>query len=183
MRALSPKLIPAVLLAASALALGGCATANDAPASSQAPLATGAIRNAEGIQIGSARLTGTASAMALTVEVSGLQPGTYGTHIHTVGRCDAPGFTTAGGHWNPTSRQHGRLNPAGSHHGDLPNLVVGADGRGNFTAPVTGALTGEGGVFDADGAAVVVHAGPDDEHTDPTGNSGGRIACAVLQRG
>ena len=176
-------LIPSLMMVASAMALGGCATANDAPAASGAPLATGALRNGEGVTIGSARLTGTASAMSLTVEVSGMAPGTYGTHIHAVGRCDAPDFASAGGHWNPTSRQHGRLNPQGSHHGDLPNLVVAANGRGGFTAPVTGAMTGDGGMFDADGAAVVIHAGPDDERTDPTGNSGGRIGCAVLQRG
>lgn len=174
--------IPACTMIAVGVALSGCATASDTAAAATAPLATGAIRNAEGVTIGSARLGGTPSALTLTVEVSGLAPGTYGTHIHAVGRCDAPEFTTAGAHWNPTSRQHGRLNPAGSHHGDLPNLVVAADGRGHFTAPVTGALTGDGGLFDADGAAVVVHAGPDDERTDPTGNSGGRIACAVLQR-
>jgi Cu-Zn family superoxide dismutase len=119
--------------------------------------------------------------VTLAIMVGGLAPGSYGAHIHAVGRCEGPAFTSAGPHWNPAMRQHGRLNPQGTHAGDLPNLVVAADGSGSLTAPVTAPLDGEGGLFDADGAAVVVHAMADDERTDPTGNSGARILCAVLQ--
>jgi Cu-Zn family superoxide dismutase len=117
------------------------------------------------------------------IEAVSMAPGAYGAHIHTVGRCDAPAFTTAGGHWNPTARQHGRDNPAGMHRGDLPNLLVGADGRGSFEYTVLGAAIGGGdfAMLDTDGAAVVIHQRADDYRTDPSGNSGDRIACGVLR--
>lgn len=107
-------------------------------------------------------------------------PGTYGMHIHSIGRCDAPDFASAGAHWNPTMRQHGRLNPMGTHHGDLPNLTVSERGIAYLEVPLRGELIGAGGLLDGDGAAIVIHASVDDERTDPTGNSGARIACAVL---
>ena len=116
----------------------------------------------------------------LHVQAQGLPPGTHGIHIHAVGRCEAPDFQSAGPHWNPTSRQHGRDNPQGAHHGDLPNITIGADGRGMLHADVAGASWAE--LLDADGAAVVIHATADDYRTDPSGNSGGRIACGVIQR-
>lgn len=167
----------ATFLSTTALAvmLGGCATyaQSDAPA----PLARGALQSREAAVVGQVELLGTPGALRVHVTVTGLPAGTYGTHVHAVGQCVAPAFTSAGPHWNPTSRQHGRLNPMGSHHGDLPNLVVGADGRGEFTAPLPGTFAE---LRDGDGAALVVHARPDDELTDPTGNSGDRIACAVF---
>jgi Cu-Zn family superoxide dismutase len=125
----------------------------------------------------------TAAGLSVHVEAAGLQAGTYGVHLHALGRCEAPAFASAGAHWNPTVRQHGRDNPAGPHLGDLPNLVVGGDGRGAIDFTVAGAaLTGAGAnaLLDADGAAVLVHAQADDYRTDPSGNSGARIACGVL---
>jgi Cu-Zn family superoxide dismutase len=122
-------------------------------------------------------------AVRVRVEAAGLAPGAYGAHIHTTGRCEAPGFTTAGPHWNPTAQQHGKDNPAGMHKGDLPNLLVGTDRRGSFEYTIPGAaLGGRGGnaLLDADGAAIVIHAKADDYRTDPSGNSGDRIACGVL---
>jgi len=95
-------------------------------------------------------------------------------HLHAVGRCEGPKFDSAGPHWNPAGRQHGHLNPAGSHLGDLPNLTVSANGRGALNFLV------RGGLVDADGTALVIHAKPDDYRTDPSGSSGDRIACAVL---
>ena len=105
--------------------------------------------------------------------------------MHAVGRCDPPDFVSAGAHFNPTGRKHGRLNPDGAHAGDLPNLVAGASGSGSFDATTqavtlrsgpTGSLFGEGGT------SLVIHAQQDDEKTDPTGNSGARIACGVITR-
>ena len=96
-----------------------------------------------------------------------------------VGRCDAPAFESAGEHLNPAGAQHGLDNPAGPHMGDLPNLTVGTDSTGHLVASATLA---DSSVFDADGSALVVHADPDDQRTDPSGNSGGRIACGVLSR-
>lgn len=116
----------------------------------------------------------------LVLTMLDFQPGTYAVHIHSVGRCDAPDFTSAGPHWNPTMRQHGRLNPMGAHHGDMPNVTVSERGIAYAEMPLRGALTGAGGLLDADGAAVVIHEAPDDERTDPSGSSGARIACAVL---
>jgi superoxide dismutase, Cu-Zn family len=162
--------------AVAGLALSACMTATG-PDNDIA--ATGPLATAAGEARGVANLFGAGANLTLRVEVIGMAPGTYGAHVHAVGRCEAPAFASAGPHWNPTMRQHGRLNPAGSHHGDLPNIVVGADGRGRIEAPLTGTLDG---LFDADGAALVVHARADDERTDPSGNSGDRIACAVLMR-
>jgi len=104
-------------------------------------------------------------------------------HLHTVGQCDAPGFTTAGGHLNPHGKQHGSQNPAGSHLGDLPNITINNNGAGAASAQLSGSSSElEALLFDADGTALVVHAAADDYKTDPTGNSGARIACGVLTR-
>ena len=123
-----------------------------------------------------------AAGVRVRVEAAGLAPGTYAVHVHGVGRCDPPAFDSAGPHWNPTARQHGRLNPMGPHSGDLPNLSVGTDGAGavEFTIPGTTLRRGANALIDGDGAALVVHANPDDYRTDPSGNSGARIACGVL---
>lgn len=145
--------------------------------------ARGALLNASGVDVGIVTIDRLPDgAMTLTLVTAGFPAGTYGAHVHMVGSCEAPRFTSAGAHWNPTARQHGRLNPQGSHHGDLPNLIVAADGRGRLSAALPGQFEGVGGLMDTDGAALVVHARPDDELTDPTGNSGDRIACAVLTR-
>jgi superoxide dismutase, Cu-Zn family len=117
------------------------------------------------------------------VEAAGLAPGTYAAHVHAVGRCDPPGFDSAGPHWNPTNREHGSNNPRGMHKGDLPNLIVGANGEGSFEYSIPQARLAGGpmAMLDADGAAVVIHANPDDYRTDPSGNSGARIACGVYR--
>lgn len=128
------------------------------------------LTGADGSSAGSASLIGN----SLTIDASGLTPGAHGMHLHAVGRCDPPDFTSAGAHWNPTAHKHGRDNPEGPHLGDLPNLVVGADGRASVTLAVPP------GLVDDDGAALVIHAAPDDNRTDPSGNSGARVACAAF---
>lgn len=119
----------------------------------------------------------------IRIEADGMPAGAYGAHVHTTGRCDAPTFAGAGPHWNPGARQHGKDNAAGMHKGDLPNLLVGTDGRGSFEYTVLGAAIGGGAsaMLDGDGAAVVLHQRADDYRTDPSGNSGDRIACGVLR--
>ena len=116
------------------------------------------------------------------VEAAGLAAGTYAVHLHGTGLCEPPDFQSAGSHWNPTGRQHGRLNPLGSHLGDLPNLTVGTDGAGagEFTIAGTSLRGGDRALFDRDGAALVIHVAPDDYRTDPSGNSGARLACGVI---
>jgi len=125
---------------------------------------------------------GDSGGVRVRLEANGLPPGTYGVHVHAVGRCDPPGFESAGPHWNPTGHQHGTLNPMGPHLGDLPNLSVGTNGGGAVEFAIGGATLdrGDDALLDRDGAALVVHAGPDDYWTDPSGNSGARIACGVI---
>lgn len=168
-------------LAAIPLVLGGCMTGSgEEPANNATGAARAVLASADGAPRGTATIGREAGGLTLHVEAEGLPAGEHGIHIHSVGRCDAPDFASAGAHWNPSARQHGRDNPQGVHHGDLPNISIGADGRGTLNASVPGARFEE--LFDSDGAALVIHAGPDDYRTDPSGNSGGRIACGVIQR-
>ena len=106
----------------------------------------------------------------------------HGIHLHTTGKCEGPAFTTAGGHLNPGGHQHGKDNPAGSHLGDLPNITIPASGKLETQIMVAGARQwdGEGGILDGDSASLIIHANPDDYVTDPSGNSGARIACAKI---
>jgi Cu-Zn family superoxide dismutase len=148
------------------------------------PAGRATIINSKGETVGSATLTQGPQSVTIAVEVSQLPPGKHGIHIHAIGKCDPPDFQTAGGHFNPFSKKHGLKNPEGSHAGDLPNLEVGPDGKGKIEATVGGLTLGKEGLavlLDSNGTAVVIHAGPDDEMTDPAGNSGARIACGVIK--
>jgi superoxide dismutase, Cu-Zn family len=165
---------------ASLAALGACTTLGEVPTSR---VATGTFRLANGLPAGTALITASADRLTLTLAATGLSAGVHGIHLHTVGKCEAPGFTTAGGHLNPAGHQHGTSNPAGSHLGDLPNLTIDSQGRGVLSVQINGSLSeAEAALFDIDGTAIVIHAAPDDYKTDPSGNSGERIACAVLKR-
>lgn len=163
-----------------AVALAGCSTM-----SAENPLvktlAITALTNGSGVVVGKAAIESVGASVYLVASASGQTPGLHGIHLHSAGKCEAPNFSTAGGHLNPDAHQHGTLNPTGPHLGDLPNIEIAANGTGSMKAPLS--LASEqllATVFDADGAAVVLHAGPDDYKSDPSGNSGGRIACGVL---
>lgn len=156
-----------------ALLVGACSTIEP---TGGAPMP---LINASGQTIGSVRAWQTAGGISFHIDASGLPHGIHGIHVHAVGRCDPPDFASAGGHWNPAARKHGLNNPAGPHGGDLPNVNVAANGVLSATVTLPGASIAS--LLDADGAAIVLHAGPDDYMTDPSGNSGGRIACAVIQ--
>ena len=136
---------------------------------------------ATGQSIGTVRAWQTAGGVSFRIDATGLPHGIHGLHAHAVGRCDAPEFTTAGPHWNPANRKHGTNNPAGPHAGDMPNVEVAANGTLGTTLVLPGASMAS--LLDADGAALVLHAAADDYATDPSGNSGARIACAVIQPG
>lgn len=167
-----------------ALGVAGCMQTSDTASGSSSATAAGAratLAAADGASRGSATFADGSGGIVVRATAEGLPPGTHGIHIHTTGRCDAPDFASAGPHWNPTGKQHGRDNPQGAHHGDLPNIVIGSDGRGTLQFTTPGGTLAE--MLDADGAALVIHANPDDDRTDPSGNSGGRIACGVIARG
>ena len=170
--------------AALGLAAGALLFVGSTTAFAQAPAATADVKTPAGESVGMATFTQEAGGTRLKVQVKNLPPGDHGIHVHAVGKRDPPDFMTAGGHFNPGQKQHGLNNPQGAHAGDMPNLTVGADGSGTFDfllKDVTTA-TGAGSLFGPDGTALVIHAGPDDEMTDPTGNSGGRIACGLVMR-
>lgn len=156
------------------------AAATDASASATAALAT-----ADGTALGTATATQAGADIQFRVTGMRMPAGNRGVHVHMVGTCEGPAFESAGAHWNPTQAQHGQDNPQGAHKGDLPNLEVASDGSASLTYVVTGAMLGggEGSLLDADGAAFVVHQSADDYRTDPSGNSGDRIACGVFRQG
>lgn len=146
------------------------------------PRASAEMKDRDGKVVGLARLSEGPGGVRIRVEGKGLKPGLHAVHVHAVGKCDAPAFTSAGGHFNPAGRKHGLKNMEGAHAGDLPNMLVVKDGSGHFEV-LADALTlrpGPLSVFDADGSAVVIHAGVDDYATDPTGNAGDRAACGVV---
>ena len=140
------------------------------------------LKDAQGKEVGAATFTEGDGGVQLAVEVHGLPPGTHGIHVHGVGKCEAPKFESAGPHFNPSQKKHGLENPAGHHDGDMPNLPVGPDGKGKLQAKLAGVSLGSGpkSLLGPAGTALVVHAGPDDEQTDPAGNSGARIACGIV---
>ena len=159
-----------------------------------APHARAGLYNPQGEQIGTATLIqGERGPALLRIQVSKLPPGLHGVHIHAVGQCDPPTFELAGDHLNPFGKQHGHQNPAGAHAGDLPNLVVGPEGTAAQDVPAAGIAFGEGphlpfatadtALITPGSAALVIHAQPDDERTDPAGNTGARIACGVFIQG
>lgn len=143
------------------------------------------LQDAAGATVGEAMFTEVEGGVLIQVTLTGLTveaAGEHGIHLHTTGAC-TPDFQAAGGHFNPTNAQHGMENPSGPHAGDLPNIAVDAAGNATYEATATLVTLGEGenSLLDADGSALVVHAGPDDMKTDPSGGSGDRIACGVIE--
>lgn len=164
-----------------AAALGACTTVAD-----RAPerIGGGTLSLASGMPAGTAQIFAHGEAVTIAVAVTGVSQGVHGLHLHTVGACSRPDFASAGGHLNPLGRKHGTLSVDGRHAGDLPNITIGAGGNGTLTADIAGSPAQlRGWLFDADGAAIVIHADPDDYKTDPSGNSGARIACGVIKPG
>lgn len=169
----------AMVATAVVLVLGGCASLTQ-PAAGKTAVAE--VKNANGQTVGLATFTEVPGGVRIVMDVKGLPPGTKGVHIHEVGKCEGPQFTSAGGHFNPDKKPHGVMNPQGPHAGDLPNLTVAADGSGRLETTTNRVTLGAGAtsVLDADGSALVIHAAADDFVTDPTGNAGGRSACGVI---
>lgn len=145
--------------------------------------AVATIVDARGIPVGKASIVESKKhGLRVSIAVKGMPRGEKGVHIHTVGTCEGPKFTSAGPHWNPHGKMHGRDNPGGAHAGDLPNLLINRKGRGTLSFDIAeGQFDRQGGLLDEDGAAIVIHAQSDDQRTDPSGNSGDRIACGVFR--
>jgi Cu-Zn family superoxide dismutase len=144
---------------------------------------TGTLVDTTGTAIGTVQLHQDAGGVVLVrVDAAGLPAGAHGMHVHAVGRCEGPAFASAGGHFNPGGHKHGLNNPEGPHEGDLPQIEASFTGTGTVmvTTNRISLTSGANFIGDADGSALIIHAAADDQVTDPTGNSGGRIACAVL---
>lgn len=172
-----------LLLALCAVTLGACAADNSGitiKRGGSGPAAIAELKPTAGNKAaGTVLFTGDGSAVTVRVQVSGLSPNqTHGFHVHEKGDCSAPDAMSAGGHFNPTNTPHG---PQGAPHhaGDMPSLKADATGNAQATFTLTGVTIGRGAT-DIVGKSVIVHAQPDDYTTQPTGNSGGRIACGVI---
>ena len=170
--------------AAMAVLLLGAACGTMASAEKERKTATAEIKDGKGQNAGQAKFKTTRDGVQMSVTVTNLSPGVHAIHIHEAGKCDAPDFKTAGGHFNPANKKHGVQNPEGHHARDLPNLTVDANGKGTFKSTIQDVtLAGDGAtsLFHPGGTSVVIHAKADDMKTDPAGNAGARIACGVIQ--
>jgi superoxide dismutase, Cu-Zn family len=150
----------------------------------KAPMAKAELHNSQGQLVGIATLTEGVNGVTVVAHIQNLPPGYHGFHIHQTGKCQAPDFKSAGEHFNPQGTEHGLADPKGPHAGDLPNLLVAPDGVGMIVtqAPMVTLKEGKNSLFHSEGTALVVHSEPDDLVTNPSGESGSRLACGVIAK-
>lgn len=165
------------------LVLAAACGGTRAEPSTVAPALTARMINSTGADAGSASLLPSSRGPLLVLKLQGVPPGAHGLHMHATGQCEPPDFESAGPHLNPANRKHGARNPAGPHAGDLPNVRAGADSMVDTTMVLATDILAQNALgAGAPPRALVLHAQADDLATDPSGNSGHRIACGVLGR-
>lgn len=142
--------------------------------------ATAVLKDPDGKEVGTVTLTAVPTGVLLDADLTALPPGAHAFHIHETGKCEAPDFKSAGGHFNPEEDEHGLMNQAGPHAGDMPNIHVPESGQ--LRVEVLNQMVNFDGLLDEDGSAIVIHEGADDYTSDPAGHAGARIACGVIAK-
>ena len=171
----------ALTIAASIGMVLGCQTDDAAPSEIGAK-AVAEMKGVDGSSMGTVTLTQGPHGVLVTADVTGLSEGAHGFHVHGVGGC-SPDFSAAGGHYMPGGEGHGFMHEGGVHSGDMPNIYAGVDGRARadvFTDGVSFASDADNTLFDDDGSAIIIHAGPDSYGESP--GAGDRVACGVITR-
>ncbi|UOQ85338.1 superoxide dismutase family protein [Gracilibacillus salinarum] len=132
--------------------------------------------------VGTATFKEQTDKVSVQIKVEGLEPGFHGVHIHEYAKCEGPDFESAGNHFNPEGQEHGLMHPDGPHLGDMPNLEVSADGTADveFELPGVTLMDGDKSLLREDGTSIIIHSGPDDGVSQPSGNSGERLVCGVI---
>ncbi len=167
------------LAARAAVMTALCAPAFVTPALA-ADTAKAVLQDPDGKEVGTITLTAVPSGVLLDADLTAVPEGTHAFHIHETGKCEAPDFKSAGGHFNPEEDEHGLKNSAGPHAGDMPNIHVPENGK--LHIEVLNQMVSLPGLFTGDGTAIVLHEKGDDYVRDPAGDAGPRIACGVITK-